>query len=243
MMAPALRTGMDKLRFVSQDIGGGFGNKICTHVQLVALCLLARKLKRPVQWTEWRTDQHTANSHGNERVFLDVEVPVKADGTMLGFKARMIDDCGAYPPLRAARLHHLGAGHARRLPLAERPRRLHAGLHEQVAVRPEPRLLADAAPLVHRARDRHRRARARARPGRDPQAELHPRRGDAVRDAERLRLRLRRLRALPRRGARAHRLRPIEARREDARRAGSCSASASARRSTPGRTTSASRRS
>jgi CO/xanthine dehydrogenase Mo-binding subunit len=96
MMGPALRVGMDKLRFVSQDIGGGFGNKICTHVQLVALCLLARKLKRPVNWTEWRTDQHMGNSHGNERVFLDVEVPVKADGTMLGFRARMIDDCGAY---------------------------------------------------------------------------------------------------------------------------------------------------
>jgi CO/xanthine dehydrogenase Mo-binding subunit len=96
MMAPALRIGMDKLRFVSQDIGGGFGNKICTHVQLVAMCLLARKLNRPVQWTEWRTDQHMANSHGNERVFLDVEVPVKADGTMLGFRAQFVDDCGAY---------------------------------------------------------------------------------------------------------------------------------------------------
>jgi CO/xanthine dehydrogenase Mo-binding subunit len=96
MMGPALKVGMDKLRFVSQDIGGGFGNKICTHVQLVAMCLLARKLNRAVNWTEWRTDQHTANSHGNERVFLDVEVPVKADGTLLGFKTRMIDDCGAY---------------------------------------------------------------------------------------------------------------------------------------------------
>jgi 2-furoyl-CoA dehydrogenase large subunit len=96
MMGPALRTGMDKLRFVSQDIGGGFGNKICTHPQLVALCLLARKLNRPVHWTEWRTDQHTANSHGNERVFLDVEVPVQADGTMLGFRCKAVDDCGAY---------------------------------------------------------------------------------------------------------------------------------------------------
>jgi len=96
MMAPALKVGMDKLRFVSQDIGGGFGNKICTHPQLVAMCLMARKLKRAVNWTEWRTDQHTANSHGNERLFLDVEVPVRSDGTMLGFKARMIDDCGAY---------------------------------------------------------------------------------------------------------------------------------------------------
>ncbi len=96
-MAPALRVGIDKLRFVTGDIGGGFGNKICLHPQFVVLCLLARKLGRPVQWTEWRTDQHTANAHGNERTFLDVEVAVKADGTMTGFKVRAIDDCGAFP--------------------------------------------------------------------------------------------------------------------------------------------------
>jgi CO/xanthine dehydrogenase Mo-binding subunit len=96
-MAPALRVGIDKLRFVTQDIGGAFGNKICLHPQFVACCLLARKLGRPIQWTEWRTDQHTANAHGNERTFLDVEVPVKTDGTMLGFSVRAIDDCGAFP--------------------------------------------------------------------------------------------------------------------------------------------------
>ena len=96
-MGPALRCGLDKLRFVTHDIGGGFGNKICLHPQLTACCLLARKLNRPIQWTEWRTDQHMANSHGNERTFLDVEVPVKSDGTMLGFKVRALDDCGAFP--------------------------------------------------------------------------------------------------------------------------------------------------
>ena len=36
--------GIDKLRFVTHDIGGGFGNKICLHPQYVVLCLLARKL-------------------------------------------------------------------------------------------------------------------------------------------------------------------------------------------------------
>ncbi|TML67419.1 MAG: xanthine dehydrogenase family protein [Actinobacteria bacterium] len=96
-MAPALRTGLDKLRFVTGDIGGGFGNKICLHPQFVVLCLMARKLGRPVQWTEWRTDQHTANAHGNERTFLDVEVAVRADGTLTGFNVRAIDDCGAFP--------------------------------------------------------------------------------------------------------------------------------------------------
>ena len=70
----------------------------------------------------------------------------------------------------------------------------------------EPRLLAHAAPLVHRARDRHRRARARPRSGRGAQAQLHPRRGHAVRDAERLRLRLGRLREDARHRARPDRL-------------------------------------
>jgi 2-furoyl-CoA dehydrogenase large subunit len=96
-MAPALRTGIDKLRFVTHDIGGGFGNKICLHPQFVVLCLMARKLARPVQWTEWRTDQHMSNAHGNERTFLDVEVAVNADGTMTGFKVNALDDCGAFP--------------------------------------------------------------------------------------------------------------------------------------------------
>ncbi|HXY86287.1 MAG TPA: xanthine dehydrogenase family protein molybdopterin-binding subunit, partial [Gaiellaceae bacterium] len=96
-MAPALRVGIDKLRFVTQDIGGAFGNKICLHPYFVACCLLARKLNRAVQWTEWRTDQHTANAHGNERWFQEIEVPVKSDGTMLGFKVKAVDDCGAFP--------------------------------------------------------------------------------------------------------------------------------------------------
>lgn len=96
MMAPALRVGIDKLRFITHDIGGAFGNKITTHTYLTICCLLARKLRRPVQWTEYRTDQHTANSHGNERTFLDIEVAVQTDGTLLGFRCKAIDDAGAY---------------------------------------------------------------------------------------------------------------------------------------------------
>jgi CO/xanthine dehydrogenase Mo-binding subunit len=102
MMGPAIGCGLDKLRFVTQDIGGGFGNKITSHPQLVVCCLLARKLGRPVQWTEWRTDFHMSMSHGNERWFHDTEVAVKNDGTMLGFRTKALDDAGAwlrYEPL------------------------------------------------------------------------------------------------------------------------------------------------
>jgi 2-furoyl-CoA dehydrogenase large subunit len=96
MMGPAMRCGLDRLRFVTQDIGGGFGNKITSHPQLVACCLLARKLGRPVQWTEWRTDFHLSMSHGNERWFHETEVAVKNDGTLLGFRTKALDDAGAY---------------------------------------------------------------------------------------------------------------------------------------------------
>jgi CO/xanthine dehydrogenase Mo-binding subunit len=96
MMGPALRTGLDKMRFVTQDIGGGFGNKITSHPQLVAICLLARKLNRAIQWTEWRTEFHMTMSHGNERYFQDVEVAVKDDGTLLGFRTKALDDAGAF---------------------------------------------------------------------------------------------------------------------------------------------------
>ena len=90
---------------------------------------------------------------------------------------------GRVAALRAARRRDLGAGHARHVPLAAHPARLQAGRDEQGAGLAEPRLLAHAAPLVHRARDRHRRPRARPRPGRGAQAQLHQGRRDAVRDA------------------------------------------------------------
>ena len=206
-MAPALRCGIDKLRFVTQDIGGAFGNKICLHPYFVALCLLARKLNRPVQWTEWRTDQHTANAHGNERTFLDVEVAVKADGTMLGFKVKAIDDCGAFP-----RYEPLGCIiWAQVTPGCYGWRNIRVDF-TQVCTNKSP-----VSPNRGYSRMQHLWLTERivdivgaelgARSGRGAQAQLRQGRADAVRDAERLRLRLRRLRALPRHRARADRLR------------------------------------
>ena len=97
------------------------------------------------------------------------------------------------PALRAARRRDLGAGQPRHVPLAQHPRRVLAGHHQQGAGLAQPRLLAHAAPVADRAHHRHRRARARLRSDRAAQAQLRPARADAVHDAERLRLRLGRL--------------------------------------------------
>lgn len=93
----ALRVPAAKLHLITGDIGGGFGNKLTGYTYVTAACLLARKLGRPVKWTEWRTEQQTANAHGADRWFQDIEVAVAKDGTLLGFSAKAIDDVGAFP--------------------------------------------------------------------------------------------------------------------------------------------------
>jgi len=95
-LGPAIGLGIDHMQFVTQDIGGGFGIKITSYTYLTALALLSRKAGRPVKWTEYRWEHLAASAHGNERTFLDIEVPVMSDGTILGFKLRAFDDAGAY---------------------------------------------------------------------------------------------------------------------------------------------------
>lgn len=96
VIEPSLGVGLDQFEFDVQDIGGGFGIKINSYQQMGALALLSRKAGRPVKWTETRTEHHLTAGHGNERTFLDIEVPVMADGTILGFKLKAFDDAGGY---------------------------------------------------------------------------------------------------------------------------------------------------
>lgn len=96
VIGPALGVAINKFSFSSRDIGGAFGNKIAFYPQIAALALLSKKAGRPAKWTEYRTEHMLSSTHGNERTFLDIEVPVMADGTILGVKARAVDDVGAY---------------------------------------------------------------------------------------------------------------------------------------------------
>ncbi len=85
----------NRIRMVTGDIGGGFGTKIISYPYMVLISLLAVKSGRPVKWIEERTEHLLAANHGNERTF-EVEIPVKKDGTILGFKVKAWDDCGGY---------------------------------------------------------------------------------------------------------------------------------------------------
>ncbi|HTC80323.1 MAG TPA: molybdopterin cofactor-binding domain-containing protein, partial [Acidimicrobiia bacterium] len=58
----------------------------------------ARRLGRPVRWVETRSESMVAMTHGRAQV-QDVEIGARADGTIVGLRAHVIADVGAYPAL------------------------------------------------------------------------------------------------------------------------------------------------
>ncbi len=84
-----------KLRVIARDVGGGFGCKISLYPSEAIAMWAARKLNRPVKWTEERRENYLATAHGRDHVQY-VEWAVKKDGTILGLRVKAIANMGAY---------------------------------------------------------------------------------------------------------------------------------------------------
>jgi 2-furoyl-CoA dehydrogenase large subunit len=86
--------GMDAVRVIVPDVGGGFGQKIhLIRKYAVLTALMAMQTGRPVKWIEDRTEHMMAGGHSCDQKF-DVEAAVKADGEVLGLKIKDVDDVG-----------------------------------------------------------------------------------------------------------------------------------------------------
>jgi carbon-monoxide dehydrogenase large subunit len=78
------------------DVGGAFGAKTAVHREDVAVCAAALELGRSVKWIEDRNEHLTVGSQAREES-VDLAVAVRHDGTILGMRARLTIDSGAYP--------------------------------------------------------------------------------------------------------------------------------------------------
>jgi carbon-monoxide dehydrogenase large subunit len=85
----------DKLRVIAPEVGGGFGSKIAVYPADFLTVFCAMKLGRPVKWTETRSENFQATTHGRNHV-QEVEVAAKKDGTLLGLRAKSWSGMGAY---------------------------------------------------------------------------------------------------------------------------------------------------
>jgi len=102
-LARAFALAVDQVRVIVPDTGGGFGQKMHVMPEDLAVAALARQTGRPVKWVETRRENLAAASHAREER-VEVEAAASADGTLLGLRARLLSDAGAYHifPLTAA---------------------------------------------------------------------------------------------------------------------------------------------
>ncbi|MFF0011072.1 xanthine dehydrogenase family protein molybdopterin-binding subunit [Streptomyces sp. NPDC005374] len=97
-----------KLRVVAPDVGGGFGSKLQVYGEEAITLAVARRLGRPVKWTESRSEGYLATHHGRGMI-QDVEIAANRDGRLLGLKADLLVDMGAYLMLVTPGIPILGA--------------------------------------------------------------------------------------------------------------------------------------
>ena len=84
-----------RVRVRAENVGGGFGPKGATYPEEVLVAALARRLARPVQWVAGRSED-TASSMQAHGDTLEVEAAVDEKGRLLGLKAHLLHDLGAY---------------------------------------------------------------------------------------------------------------------------------------------------
>lgn len=85
----------NRLRVVAPDVGGSFGGKGSLYHEEMLVCALARKLERPVKFTGDRMEELTSASQAFDEL-IEAELAVNSQGMLLGLRADVIGDVGAY---------------------------------------------------------------------------------------------------------------------------------------------------
>ena len=96
VIASSLGISDGDVRVVVPDMGGGFGAKAGARPDLIVIAAAAHKLQRPVKWVETRSENLVAMTHGRGQV-QEVELGATRDGKLVGLRAHVTADVGAYP--------------------------------------------------------------------------------------------------------------------------------------------------
>lgn len=84
-----------RIRAYPMDVGGGFGARSEFYPEDLLVPWLARRLARPVKWTEDRAEALVALNHSRDQVH-HIGAAFGTDGRLLGLRDRIVHDNGAY---------------------------------------------------------------------------------------------------------------------------------------------------
>ena len=97
-----------KLRVIAPDVGGGFGSKLDVYAEEALALAIARRLARPVKWTELRSEGYVSTIHGRDQV-QEIELAATAEGKITAVRVRLLAGMGAYLQLVTPGIPLLGA--------------------------------------------------------------------------------------------------------------------------------------
>jgi len=84
-----------KIRIISPDIGGGFGNKVPIYPGYICAIVGSMVTGRPVKWVEDRSENLMSTSFARD-YHMHGEIAATRDGRILGLRARVLADHGAF---------------------------------------------------------------------------------------------------------------------------------------------------
>jgi aerobic carbon-monoxide dehydrogenase large subunit len=95
MCEKVLNLPKEKLRLVTEDVGGGFGPKYPITAEATLIAWATRKLKRGLRWTCERAELAQSDSHARD-LLASAELALDADGKFLGLRVKAQANYGAY---------------------------------------------------------------------------------------------------------------------------------------------------
>ena len=108
MLALSLGIPEHKMRVIAPDVGGGFGGKLQVTPEEFICTLVARKLGKPVKYTESRSESLMSGHHGRDQI-QDITLTARRDGTFTGLDVHILSNMGAYLRLITPGIPLLGA--------------------------------------------------------------------------------------------------------------------------------------
>ena len=101
----------DKLRVVTQDVGGGFGTKAFVYREYPLVLEAARRLGRSVSWLGDRSEHFVGDAQGRDNV-TTAEMAMDSQGRFLAMRVDILGNLGAYLHMFAPYIPWLGASMA-----------------------------------------------------------------------------------------------------------------------------------
>ena len=100
-IAPVVGLPEERIRVIVPDVGGGFGVKGHVYPEEILVPVVARRLNRPVKWTETRSE-HLLTAAGDRDQVHEARIGLTRDGGIIAIETAFTRDHGAAPTLGEA---------------------------------------------------------------------------------------------------------------------------------------------